>query len=494
MRRRRTPMDTTITECPDAGRRLVALLLAAAALGGCAGLPVDGGFPGVAAMAEERLGKAVHWKQGGPDDEAVESRIRDLLAGDLDADGAVQIALLNNPDLQAAYEDLGVSQADLVQAGLLRNPVFSARARFPNAPPSAAELEFGIVQNFLDLLMRPARLRLAEVQFEAARLEVSDRVLALAGRLRDAYYRHEAALQTAAVLREIAQAAQASLDLAEEMHRAGNLSDLALAHEQALYEQVRIELARSEAETRGAREDLNALMGLWGADTAWRSPGRLPEIPAVLPQLGELESRAVDQRLDLAARGKAWEAAAQALGITRDWRWIAMAEVGVSVERGTDRRRVLGPELSLELPLFDQGQARLLRGEAELRRAEQRLRALAVEIRSEVRMARDRLLSAQDLARHYQNVMIPLRERVVDLTQRYYNFMLVGAFDLLLVRQQEITTYRDYIAAVRDFWQAHAALERAVGGRLPVVPRIAPQTAPPGSDGSPTDIHEHGGH
>jgi cobalt-zinc-cadmium efflux system outer membrane protein len=129
--------------------------------------------------------------------------------------------------------------------------------------------------------------------------------------------------------------------------------------------------------------------------------------------------------------------AARTLGISREWRWLFGVYIGATVERDTDGQWVVGPSLSLELPIFDQRQARIAREEALLRKEVAKLTALAVDIRSEVREMRDRLIHYRRLSEHYRTTLIPLRERIVELTEREYNYMLVGAFDLLAARQQE---------------------------------------------------------
>jgi cobalt-zinc-cadmium efflux system outer membrane protein len=172
-------------------------------------------------------------------------------------------------------------------------------------------------------------------------------------------------------------------------------------------------------------------------------------------------------RLDLEAARKKIDTFAQSLGTTIAWRWLGDAEIGVNAERDTDRQWVVGPEFSLELPIFDQRQAKISQGEAMLRREINELTALAVDIRSEVRVLRDKLIMQRYLIDHYKRVILPLRQRIVSLTLEKYNYMLVGAFDLLVAKQQEFNAYVRYLEAVRDYWIIRADLGRALGGRLP---------------------------
>ena len=161
--------------------------LSAVLTAGCASVPSKGGFADVQRMVGERTGLTVHWDQGTPEDQAVKDHIQLLLQEPLTAKTAVQIALLNNPVLQATYEELGIAQADLVQAGLLQNPVFIGSWR-SSSHTSVLNSEYAFVQNFLDLFLLPLRKKLAAAQFEQAKLRVSDAVLGFSVQVRTAYY------------------------------------------------------------------------------------------------------------------------------------------------------------------------------------------------------------------------------------------------------------------------------------------------------------------
>lgn len=453
---------------------LVLMLMAS----GCASVPRDAGFGDVRTLVSKRNDQRIHWNRGTPEDEEVSHAVDNLLKGELSVEGAVQVALLANPSLQAEYEELGVSQTDLVQAGLLHNPVIFSSVRFPDRPPSGLSLKFETALDFLDILLLPARKRLAEDDFEKVRLRVTGKVQEFASETRRAYYEALGVNQAASVRRLIAEAADASLELARRIHAAGNLSDLGLTRELNQQDRARIALARSEAALREKREHLNRLMGAWGERTSWRLPEKLPDVPEMEISFEGLETLAVSNRYDLAAARKEIEISARALGITLEWRWFLVPEIGATAERETDGQWVAGPSLSLELPIFDQRQARIARGEALLQREIDKITALAINIRSEVRELRDRLIHYRGLAEHYRTTVIPLRERIVDLTQREYNYMLVGAFDLLAAKQQEFDGYEEYIAAVTGYWTARAGLQRAVGGRLPEPAEIQPRRIP----------------
>jgi cobalt-zinc-cadmium efflux system outer membrane protein len=430
---------------------------------GSRGQPTDD----VQSTVRQRTGKQVEWQKDVASNNQISVATRVLVRRHaLTVDDAVQIALLNNRELQATFEEIGISNADLIEAGLLRNPIFAGDARFPNRPPSAADVELSIAQEFFDVLVIPIRKKVAAIQLAKTKLRVGDSVLKLAADVKTAFYELEAGQQLLGRLKAINQTDAVALALAQRQHEAGNINDLDLANQQATYSQSKLDIAQASASIRAGREKLNRLMGTWGEDTVWKIADELPPLPSAdLPQQ-RLESLAIKQRLDLAATKAQIGALVGSLGITKTYRYVGSVEFGVDTERDTDGQRVTGPQWQLELPVFNQGQGRIAKLEAQLRQTERRLESEAVAIRAEVREARDRLIASRDLAHYYHDELLPERKKILELTLTHYNAMLKSPFDLLLARQNEISAERGYIDAVRDYWIARADLERAVGGKL----------------------------
>lgn len=414
----------------------------------------------------ERFGKRVEWRKDAAADAEIAQTVQALLRGKVTAERSVQIALLNNRELQATFEDIGIANADLTEAGLLKNPVFEMSARFPDRPPSATNLEFGVVQDFLDLLMIPLRKKVAAAELARAELKVGDAVLKLAGEVKTAFYTLQGKQMLSSRLGALGSTYGAALELTQRQHEAGNISDLELVNQQSTYSQAKLDAAQLAGEMRSDREKLNRLMGVWGVQTEWSISDELPGLAGRDFPTSRLESLAIAQRLDLAASKAEVGAVVQSLGLTKTYRYVGAIQFGVDTEKSPDRQRVSGPTLQLELPIFNQGKGRIARLEAQLRQAERRLEAQAIDIRSEVREARDRLLAKKDLVTYYRDELVPERKKVLELTLTNYNAMLKGPYDLLLARQNELAAERGYIDALRDYWIARADLERAVGGRL----------------------------
>jgi len=440
---------------------------ALALLTGCASTSPKAGYAAVASLVEQRGGMAPHWDQHTPEDAEVADRVKALVGKPLTPEAAVELALLENRGLQAVYESVGIAQAELVQAGLLANPSLGASVGIPFAGSSSTAVQGSLAEDFLRIFTIPLRKRFAEHALRAAELRVGSAVMQMQADVRGQFLSFQAAQQTVELLRTIVGADAASAELAKRQSAAGNISELTYATRAALYQTERVELARAEAALLESREALNRLMGLWGADTRWQVSATLPDLPKEELELGHIESRAIANRLDLAAAKEDAASLARAFSLASGTRFIPLLDLGVSAERDSEGNQTIGPTAQVELPLFDQHQAELARLAAQFREARDRQLELAVEIRSQVRTQRNRLVTARQVVEHYRQVVLPLRERIVQLSQEHYNGMLLGVYGLILAKQDEITAYREYIDAVRDYWLARVELERATGTRFP---------------------------
>ena len=454
---------------------------------GCATFDQRTGFSDVGAAVEARSGKRVVWNLGTELDAQVAEEVRVLLQDTLTADEAIQVALLNNRELQALYSELGVAQADLVQAGLLTNPVFDGAIFLPVAG-GPAKLELSAALSFLDIFYIPLRTRVAAARFEDAKLQVTGAVLDFAATIRAAFYRHQADEQKLELVQTIVQALAVSFDVTERLHTAGNITDLDLARERAQVEEAKLQLRAAEVAARQSRAGLNTVMGLWGEQTTWQADRRLPDIPAQPPPFEGLERQALRQSLDLASARQRLIVAGEQVGVSRATALIPESALGVGGEREGGEWEV-GPVLEFPLPLFDQGQARIGRAVAELRRAQQDYYALGVRIRSTARAVRERLQGAQDRALYYRDIVLPLRERIVHETQLQYNAMQLGVFELLRAREQQIQAAIAYIDTTLDYWLARTDLEQLLSGRLPSLEGVTT-----GRRERPRSMGENAGH
>ena len=423
-------------------------------------------FQGVQKSVQERTGKTVCWEEDQKSREQALQEVRRILRKPLTIDATVQIALLNNRSLQATFEEIGLSAADLLEAVTIPNPKLDLTVKFPDQPPSGTYIEYSAAIDFLSILMIPLKKRVAKDQLQSAALRVADETLELISDVKSAFYSLEASQQLLQRYKLIVDANAASLDLAQRQFEAGNISDLALTQQQTTYSHSRLDVAMTEAEIRRNREKLNRLLGLWGPDIEWQITSDLTEVPKAEFSTQGLERLAISQRLDLQSNYLKVASQAKNLGLTKSFRLLGALDFGVERERETDGQIRTGPTFIIELPVFNQGQARIARGEAALRQALDKFEALAIEVRSQIRELQDEMMSKREIARFYYDELVPDQRRILKESLINYNAMDIGNFELFTAKAEEARTEREYLEAVRDYWIARAELERAVGGNL----------------------------
>lgn len=431
-------------------------------LSACAGFSPDGGLNDVSRLTEARIEQPAEFRKDSKEEaQRVRSRVDTLLSAPLSVDSAVQIALANNAALKASLAELGVSEAELVQAGRMRNPGFSfSRVR----GGSDSEIDRGVSFDIAALLTLPARTRIERGRFEQAKLQAAAQAVRLVGDTRMAYFGAVAAAQSAAFAEQVRGAAEASSELAKNMAKVGNWSKLEQARESAFYQDALTQLARSRHQATAAREQLARLLGLWGGQLGFVLPERLPDLPAKPKEMNDAEAQAMSQRLDMLSARRDTEATAAALGLTRTTGFINVFDAGYVNKSTTGLARENGYQISLELPIFDWGGAKVARAEAVYMESVHRTTDTAVRARSEVREAYSAYRTSYDIARHYRDDVVPLRKKISEEVLLRYNGMLASVFELLADSREQLVSVNMAIETQRDFWIAESKLQFAVNG------------------------------
>lgn len=438
---------------------------------GCASVKPTAARRDVAELVERRAGLpgVIPEQQDAESRARVRARVDDLMARPLTLDRALQVAMLNNRELRATLEQLGVAQADLVDAGLLANPTISGDL-VNSTRGNGLGGGLALSQSLLSVFLIPAKRRIARTRLSQVVVLVGQSALVLARDVRIAYVRAQAAEQTADLHRARTQAAEVAAELADRQIEAGNINPLDHQLFAAALDHARVELADAQLAATVAREELTRLLGLWGEDVEWTFAAPIADTLPPETDLGSLEQQGIRDRLDLSAARIEAESVALALKLRRRG-LVPEVNVGVTArnEVGDDigHEWVVGPSLSIELPIFNPGHADIARIQAYLRQAEHRQQDLAIMVRSEIRVHRAELVAARRKVEYYQQKVLPRAESIRELTLQHYNAMQLGTYQLLETRSDELDAHQEYVEALRDYWIARGELELAVGGRLP---------------------------
>jgi len=452
-------MNRLLKSSPPFARGLkLALLFCGAVLAGCATFSADGGFDRVADSARTELGKNLTWPRTAAERDKRDAEVAVLLAHPLGVDDAVQVALLNNHALQACFEQLGISEADLVQSGRLPNPRFTLR---DSSADGLVDIEQTLTFNVLALITYPyahatEKRRFAEAQ-DAAVVEV----VQLADRTRTAYFTALAARDSLRYAWQVKDAAETSAELAHRMLGAGNWNRLDQARQERFYVEAMQELARAQLADVRARADLDAVLGIAAERKDVQLTAALPELPTNIVSLPDLETSALERRVDLKMMRAELDELARRLKLTSATRFVNVLEAGPTRVREGSRDSPFenGYEVSLEIPIFDTGAARVRKAEARYAQAAERFSQAAIDARSEVRKAAEAYRVAYEIAVREHEQFIPLHKQIIKQDVLRYNASLISVFELLADARAEISGVDDYIQSVRDFWIARSHLD-----------------------------------
>jgi outer membrane protein TolC len=394
--------------------------------------------------------------------------VAQILAQPLDVDSAVRLAMLNNRELRAAFHDLGIARGNLVQAGLLPNPVIEAGV--PVEPE--IRYEVGIEFDLTDAVLAPLRARVAASDLESARYRTAAAVVDLGFRVRSAFYAAQAAEQELTVARRTLDTLAAGRDAARALLDAGNIPELGLASQEAAFERARVMVAQLELEVARAREQLNTRLGLHGDQSRWSLRGPLPATRESEDIPRQLEGKVVEASLELAEARSRLDSVARRTGLSRAEGWLPEIALSASTAQvahagGPERERRWGAGVTLSVPLFDRKQGRTHALTSEFDGLLDRYHAMAVTVRAAAREAASGLTSAHARARQYERVILPAQRRVTHQTLLQFNAMQVGIFQLLVARREELDAELAYVETLREYWTAKASLDAVLGGIRP---------------------------
>ncbi|MDP3008177.1 MAG: TolC family protein [Methylococcales bacterium] len=454
-------MNTNTPHAAFKSRTVIVLISASIALGGCATFSKDGGFGAVQETAKKHIKQEVVWPKTESEKNKVTERVNELLSKRLDVEQAVQIAILNNKGLQADFYNLGISEADLVQAGRLPNPKFSM---LYTRNDGDYKIEQILTFNIFSLITMPKMQEIERQRFVQTQKKTAFEVIKIANHTRIAYFNAVAATEQVRYSEQVKESAEASAELARRMVKAGNFNKLQQAREQNFYADAALDYANAKNKQVSAYEALSRLLGVSIDQLILEE--RLPDLPKSLTELQPFEKAAFEQRLDLQAIRLETDALAKQLGLTKTTRFINVLEIGPArvLEGPRSEPYKKGVELSFELPIFDWGTARVARAESIYMQSVNRAAQLAINAQSEIREAYNTYRTNYDMTKHIRDEIVPLRKKILQENQLRYNGMLISPFELFGDARAQVTSVQSYIESLREFWVADSALQMTLIG------------------------------
>jgi len=447
--------------------RLTAVTVGVVLLAGCATVGVEDALQQTNTNAQQFTQGKLELSRTKDQRDRRTALTEELLTKPLSQNDAVQVALANSPALQALIAESWANIAAANQTSRLPNPVFTfERMRLGDELELGRLLSFGLV----DLILLPQRLAISKSQAAQAKVQLTGTVVDQVTQVKQAWVHAVTAQQSLQYAEQVNQSAQASAELARRMQLIGNFSKLQRARQQVFYADATTQLASARHAVTASREELVRALGLDDSQAAkLKLPERLPDLPKAPREGGEVAALATEQRLDVQLARAQLDVAGKSQGIN-------LLSTFIDVEVGGRRDTIFdnaegtkstrrGFELDIVLPLFDWGSARRDLLNAQSLAAANRYDATVRGATSQLREGYSAYRTAYDIAKHYRDEIVPLRQTMADENVLRYNGMLIGVFELLAEARDQIASVTNAINAQQQFWLADAALASSMIGK-----------------------------
>jgi outer membrane protein, heavy metal efflux system len=378
------------------------------------------------------------------------------LTDGLTQEEAVAIALWNSPPFQATLVDLGIARADLVEAGLLRNPIFSLL--FPIGPK---QLEFTLQYPFEVLWQRPARVAAARVNAQAIGERLVWDALSLVAQVRTAHADAITADRRVALAIQNAELTRRLADITDARLRAGDISELEARAPRTDASRSDVVRRATEHDRDLARLTLAALLGLdsapvqlapqtsaaYDAAPCAVDDGRIREALASRPDV-----RAAELTIEAATTRARWER-------SRVFTLIGVLDANGQGKEGFE----LGPGINTELPVFNRNQGGNARATVEIERASRLYAAARAQVITDVRSADVRVNQAQQALDAWRADIVPSLETELRQAEGAYGAGEIPLFNVLDVSRRLVDGRMRQLDAEADLFRSRIALERAIG-------------------------------
>ena len=435
-----------------------ATILISLVMTACTSIPKDGGISNVASILDGKLNSGVELPNSANENQFTREDVNRLIAEPLSLTDAERLSVGLNPMMKVKLYKVGIAEADYAQAGRMENPGFSY-GRF-----TGQDYDASILFDIGGVILMPLKRKLEARRLETARYQAASDVLEHIANTRRSWINAVAAKQQTALMLKALESAEAGNNLTRQMSALGHSSVIEAADSEIFLSDMRTALSRQQLAEGAAREGLIRQLGLWGQQARLlKLPDRLPELPKNSIDIESIEGQAIENRLDVRMANMNIEGLAKNLKLTRLNPFFSAIELGPTLEKG-EGEISRGFELEFRIPIFDTGGIKTQKAKMIYEQAQAQAELTSISAASSARQALTSYRSSLDIAKHYRDVVLPLRERVSQEQLLMYNGMLISVFDLLDDLRSSMNIESNYVDAIKDFWIADTDLQQALTG------------------------------
>lgn len=381
----------------------------------------------------------------------------------LTEDEAVQLALKNNPQFRSILIDLQLSEAELIQARMLPNPLFST-----NFPIGPKQFEFSLFIPLDAILLRPNRVEAAEIDCEQVGHSLVRNGLDLIREVKRAYSNLQLAKKRAELFRKEATVLRRIARFDRLRFETGEISESEALQSKIKSLDAQRMIDKNLNDVRLAEEVIRSLVGYGEESTPILFTTSIRTDLLTIPKESVLLNAALVGRPDLMASELALKAAGVRLKLAK-WDWLKY----VGVLDFNDRKREdgeAGPGLQFEVPILNNGEGGKARTAANLEKLLRSRAALKHQIAVEIRRAHLVVLQTQSNYQFWLNKTLPEIERAADLAEQEFQAGQISYLPVLESKRLLINAQQTQQQLLNQLQIAYADLEWSIGGQIPIAP------------------------
>lgn len=389
----------------------------------------------------------------------------------LTLDGAIRLALENNPELRAARARVEAAGGQAYQAKLWSNPELTLSAEdWPLSGGGFAESKrlIGVAQTVPYPGKKPLDKKIGVSGVLISEAEAARRRIELVRDTKCAFYRVLASKRLVEVQKELVRVAESSAETARKRVEAGGAAAQEQLRAEILLEQANADLAGLERELATSRQTLLALLGKSDFG-AMNCSGEL--IEKANPQLLERQTSdwlPAHPSMVIASRNR--ERADLEL---RRARLEPYPDVRFGVSGGQESERggsIVQFGISVPLPVIDRSKGRKQQARANVNVAAAESAAVEHELLRDWAIARERVNRAASQVASYRERILPKADEALHLVQTGFEEGKFGFIDLLDTQRTAAEARLNYQQKLLELNIAQAELESFVCGEPAVKP------------------------
>lgn len=391
------------------------------------------------------------------------------LQNGLTVDKAVAASILVDPGIRASFEEIGISKADLVQAGFIQNPSISVLYQCPTLPKclnEVAYIDITGMMNISDFWQIPFKKKVAGKELEIQTVNTLKKIIDLSSDALFAYYAYLYEQQQLVTVEKILTSIINLKNSTDNNYTAGYSSDYDRSVVDSFLGQWEVKKLDQEKLIHNALITLRNYIGLElitegiSLTTSWDA------FLQTLPTAAALFTYAESNNPELqAAHLKVLKAQYQQ-SLERS-RMINNVSFGLEYTRDIANVNYIGPIMDFDLPLFDQQQVQIERAQREEKKAHREVANLLANVSNEIiNLCKNIEISQKSIA-VYKKRVLPANQKALEFYDQHAHTIQMNLSILLTTKvemlQQEYNLNKEYLNLIKNI----AELQKKIGGVIP---------------------------